>query len=216
MMSRRRGAVAALLAAGMLLVHHGTSWAQADNSAVCAQAAQDAERASGLPAGLLTAIASVESGGWPWTANLDGVAERYQSKADAIAALTRVRMPKPVDVDVGCFQISLKYHPTAFATMADALDPAANARYAARFLLELHDRYGAWDRAAAAYHSATAPLGADYQNRVMASWKGQTAMPPPEIVPVSDGPRWRIISIAAAIPPVAGMGALPHIITLKN
>lgn len=216
MMRRRRNAVAALLAVGMLLAHNGTAWAQADDSAACAQAAHDAELASGLPAGLLMAIASVESGGWPWTANLDGVAERYQSEAGAIAALTRVRTPKPVDVDVGCFQISLKYHPSAFATIADALDPATNARYAARFLLELHDRYGAWDRAAAAYHSATVPLGADYQNRVMASWKGQPAMPRPEIVPVAEGPSWRVISIAAAIPPAGGAGAMPHIITLKN
>ena len=216
MMPRRGNAVAVLLATTTLLALTSNAQAQADDSTACVQAAQQAELASGLPAGLLTAIASVESGGWPWSANLDGTAEHYSSKADAVAALTRVRLPKPVDVDVGCFQISLKYHPSAFATMADALDPASNARYAARFLLELHDRLGTWDRAAAAYHSATASLGSEYQNRVMVSWKGQPGTPRPEIVPVADGPRWRVISIAAAVPPADGPGAMPHIITLKN
>ena len=112
-------------------------------------------------------------------------------------------MPRPSDVDVGCFQVSLRYHPAAFATMADALDPVANARYAARFLLELRDKYGDWDHAVGAYHSATEPLGADYRGRVMAQWKG--APPAAAAVgPPVEQPRWKVISIAAALPPPLG------------
>jgi hypothetical protein len=178
--------------------------AQPNIANACDQAAKDAEAEFALPAGILAAIGSVESGRWPWLANIDGAAETYTSKPEAILALTRVRSPPPSDVDVGCFQISLHYHPSAFATMAEALDPVANARYAARFLRELHDRYGDWNRAVGTYHSATGSLEADYRDRVMTQW---TDSPAPE------QPRWRVISIATALQPAPRIGALPRIIT---
>jgi len=196
----------------MLLPSCGKARAQANDLNACNQAARDAETEFGLPTGMLKAIGSVESGHWPWSANIDGVAETYRSKAEALAALARVRMPRPADVDVGCFQVSLRYHPAAFPTLADALDPVANARYAARFLLKLHDRYGDWNRAVGAYHSATGPLEADYRDRVMAQWKGA---PPPADQP-ADRPRWQVISIASALPAPLGPHALPHVITLGD
>jgi hypothetical protein len=199
---------------GSLLLMPPQARAQQDDAGACDRAARDAEAAYRLPPGMLSAIGMVEGGRWPWTANIDGSAEWYQSKAEAVAALSRIRSPQPSDVDVGCFQISLHYHPSAFATMADALDPAANARYAARFLLELHDRYGDWDQAVGAYHSVTGALRQDYQQRVMAQWKG--APLPTSTDQPNEQKRWRVISIAASLPPAVGIGALPHIITLGN
>ena len=215
-MFRLNCAFVALLWTAVLLPTGAKAWAQADDSIACDRAARDAEDEFGLPSGMLAAIGSVESGRWPWTANIDGGAETYRSKAEAIEALTRVRMPRPSDVDVGCFQVSLTYHPTAFATMADALDPVANARYAARFLLELRDKYGDWDHAVGAYHSATEPLGADYRGRVMAQWKGGPEAGPPSGVAAVEQPRWRVISIAAALPPPLGPRELPRVITLGD
>jgi hypothetical protein len=215
-MFRRKRTCVALLWAAMLLPTGAEAWAQADDTMACDRAARDAEGQFGLPSGMLAAIGSVESGRWPWTANIDGAAETYRSKAEAIEALTRVRMPRPSDVDVGCFQVSLRYHPGAFATMADALDPVANARYAARFLLGLRDKYGDWDHAVGAYHSATEPLEADYRGRVMAQWKGAPEVGQPSAVPPVEQPRWRVISIAAALPPPLGPRALPRVITLGD
>ena len=214
-MVRLNRAWVALLWTVVLLPTGAKAWAQANDTVVCDQAARDAEGEFGLPSGMLAAIGSVESGRWPWTANIDGAAETYRSKAEAIAALTRVRVPVPSDVDVGCFQVSLRYHPAAFATMADALDPIANARYAARFLLSLRDRYGDWDHAVAAYHSATEPLGEDYRGRVMAQWKGAPPDVTPDVAPVEQ-PRWKVISIAAALPPPPGPRGLPRVITLGD
>jgi hypothetical protein len=207
---------AALVSVALLSPLCKTALALDDDTIACDRAARDAESDYGLPPGVLLAIGSVESGRWPWTANVDGAAEHYQSKTEALIGLTRVRTPKPGDVDVGCFQVSLKYHPSAFASMADALDPVANAHYAARFLHELHDKFGDWDRAIGAYHSATGPLEADYRDRVMASWKGATGAEQPRDPPVAEPPRWRVISIAAAVPFVRGAGALPRIITLGD
>jgi hypothetical protein len=212
-MSRAAIACVALLCIAVMVRPGSPARAQTDDSSACDRAARDAEGAFGLPAGILAAIGSVESGRWPWTANVDGAAETYQSKAEAIEALIRPRSPRPADVDVGCFQISLHYHPTAFATMAEALDPTANARYAARFLRELHDRYGDWDQAVGAYHSTTGALEAGYRDRVLAQWKGAPATDQPQPV---EQPRWRVISIATALQPVPGQRGLPRIITLGN
>lgn len=197
----------------VLLPSCGKAWAQSDDKVACDRAARDAETEFGLPAGMLKAIGSVESSHWPWSANIDGAAETYRSKAEAIMALTRVRTLRSVDIDVGCFQVSLRYHPSAFPTLADALDPTTNAHYAARFLSQLHDRYGNWNQAVGAYHSATGPLGADYRDRVIAQWKG---IQPPVVEQQADQPRWRVISIASELPRPLGPHALPHIITLGN
>jgi hypothetical protein len=200
----------------MVLVTWSTARAQGDDTTVCDRAAHDAEARFDLPAGILMAIGAVESGRWPWAANIDGAAETYRSKEEAIEALTRIRSPRPSDVDVGCFQVSLHYHPSAFATIAEALDPTANARYAAGFLRELRSRYGDWDHAVGAYHSATEALEVAYRDRVIAQWKGASAPRQLPVVTVAEQPRWRVISIAAALPPVAGNQGLPRIITPEN
>jgi soluble lytic murein transglycosylase-like protein len=73
-------------------------------------------------------------------------------------------------IDVGCFQVDLQFHPTAFATLAQAFDPLANARYAARFLNELHARTSSWSQATALYHSAEPSSGLAYRSQVFAVW----------------------------------------------
>lgn len=188
----------------------------AGDTSICEHAAGDAERAFGLPPGMLRAIGMVESGGWPWTANVDGAAEIYRNQAEATEALLRVRERKPANIDVGCFQISMRYHPMAFASFAEALDPVANATYAARFLRDLRERLGDWNRAAGAYHSATAPLEAAYRERVMAIWKDLPQSSPILTAPSETQPRWRVISIGPAIQPTVTVWTIASISTGRN
>jgi soluble lytic murein transglycosylase-like protein len=148
----------------------------------CAAAGRAAEQAAALPADLLLAIGLVESGRadtssghlapWPWTVNVDGAGRFFADEAAAISFVRLAQSSGARDVDVGCFQISLRDHPHAFATLADAFDPAQNANYAAGFLVQLHGRTGSWDSAIADYHSATPELGLPYERRVLAAWHG--------------------------------------------
>ena len=62
------------------------------------------------------------------------------------------------------------HHPDAFASLDIAFEPLANATYAARFLRELYNQTYAWPLAAAAYHSFTPDIGADYARKVLAAW----------------------------------------------
>jgi Transglycosylase SLT domain len=153
---------------------------QTSATTLCRQAITAAERAHGIPAHLLAAIARVESGRrdqdsgsfnpWPWTINMDGQGSFYDTKAQAVAAAQAMRPRVTRSIDVGCMQISLTHHPDAFPSLAEAFDPAANADYGARFLVQLHDKTGSWPEAVAQYHSATPGIGQEYQRKVYAAW----------------------------------------------
>jgi Transglycosylase SLT domain len=146
----------------------------------CRSAAQVFEQSAGLPPGLLLAIGQVESGRydpvtrrvdpWPWAANHAGEGRYFASAPEAIAWVAAQQALGNRSIDVGCFQVNLQYHPDAFASLAEAFDPAANARYAADFLRRLHERSGNWQTAAALYHSADPVEGQWYGSRVVAAW----------------------------------------------
>ncbi len=146
----------------------------------CRSAAMMFERSAGLPPGLLLAIGRVESGRldqvtgdidpWPWATNLHGEGRYFASAHEAIDWVAAQRASGERSIDVGCFQVNLQYHPNAFASLAEAFDPAANARYAALLLNQLHERGGGWPLAVALYHSADPFEGQQYSSRVAEAW----------------------------------------------
>ena len=148
--------------------------------ALCQRATASAEHDSGVPDQLLDAISRVESGrydqdqgavrAWPWTINAEGQGHFYASEAEAVEAARQFRARGIQSIDVGCTQINLMFHPTAFSSLEEAFDPTHNASYAARFLTELFHQTGSWPHAAAAYHSQTPELGTDYQRKVLEAW----------------------------------------------
>ena len=154
-------------------------------AAPCDDAIAAAAQREGLPPHLLQAIAEVESGRpdrasgrlepWPWTVDANGQGAFFATEAQAIAAVRDLQAQGVRSIDVGCTQINLMFHPHAFASLSDAFDPRANARYAARFLKALHDRSGDWLQAIADYHSQTEVLGEDYRRRVLALWQNPAA-----------------------------------------
>ena len=189
---------------------------------LCRQAITAAERAHGIPSHLLAAIARVESGRrdqasgsfdpWPWTINMDGQASFYDNKAQAIATARTMRPHATRSLDVGCLQISLTFHPDAFADMAQAFDPAANADYGARYLVQLYGKTNSWPKAVEQYHSATQDIGQDYGRRVYAAWpeeqKLAEASPP---FPVAGGFAWPLNHSLLLHPLRTGA---PHVIPL--
>lgn len=146
----------------------------------CEQAGLAAERQYSLPPGLLAAVGRVESGRWdaalgrtvasPWAIDAAGAPIQPDNKEDALRQVRDLQTAGVRNIDVGCFQISLLHHPSAFPDLDQAFEPAANADYAARFLTSLRARYGSWEQAVAAYHSATPELGIPYQRQVFANW----------------------------------------------
>ena len=203
---QRRVLGAAVLAALALVL--ASIAARADDSDLCLDAIAKQEAQYGMPAGLLKAIARVESSGspygdvskpWPWTLNVGGAGHYYPTKDAALTALQTYKAESNVNIDVGCMQISLKHHPNAFADLATALDPAANVAYGALFLAALHDKSGDWMIAAGDYHSTTPGFGDTYRGLVQMAMTG-VRLSPRQVSAVRttppDGPA--IISITQA------------------
>ena len=151
-------------------------------SDLCQRAIAGGTPTKHLPANLLTAIGRVESGrldprdgnlkAWPWSINAEGRGYVFNTKAEAISAVLALRARNVASVDVGCMQVNLMYHPSAFTSLDEAFDPAVNVRYAAKFLGELYAETKDWNLAAAYYHSKTPDRALTYQRKVLAQLPG--------------------------------------------
>jgi hypothetical protein len=79
--------------------------------------------------------------------------------------------------------VNLHFHPTAFATLDEAFDPVANARYGGLFLKRLATTAGGdWEKAAGHYHSQTPERAESYRALVLAAWSGAPVGPPTGLV----------------------------------
>lgn len=142
---------------------------------MCLVAAMSAEREVGLPAGLLSAIAIVESGADPFAVRVGDVERRHRHAA-AAADTVRDAIARGIQPDIGCWQVNVGWHGGAFGSVDAALNPDVQARYAARFLKSLHTELGSWSAAIGAYHSRTPLLAAGYQCRVARAWTANKDM----------------------------------------
>ncbi|MGF1592749.1 MAG: transglycosylase SLT domain-containing protein [Kiloniellaceae bacterium] len=148
---------------------------------LCREAAGWAEQARDLPPHLLTAIALTESGrwhgdrsetlAWPWTVMAEGEGRFLPSKAAAIETVRALQARGIRNIDVGCMQVNLHYHPEAFESLETAFDPAANVAYAAGFLVELRQEARSWTRAVGQYHSRQTIRGNGYRAKVFKAWR---------------------------------------------
>lgn len=174
-----------------VLIFWASAWATAQAAEIldpCAGPAMTQERRHGIPEGLLRAISLTESGrwdersrasiAWPWTVTAKGEGRFLPSKDAAIAEVERLKAEGVRNIDVGCMQVNLQYHPDAFKTLDEAFDPASNVAYAARFLTNLHAASGEWTTAATRYHSHTPHLAASYQRKLAKLWRGGGAPAP--------------------------------------
>lgn len=171
--------LACLPALPTIMAAQAAAQAASGDADICQAAIVAVERSTAVPPQLLSAIARVESGrmvasgrlvAWPWTLNVAGTGYFYGSAAEAITAIETARAAGIQSIDVGCMQINLQHHPAAFTSLQEALNPKANATYAARFLMQLHGETNSWPQAAATYHSRTPERAADYGRRVMRAW----------------------------------------------
>ena len=149
--------------------------------ALCDAAIAASEKEAKLPARVLAAIALRESGRldpatgrarpWPWTINFEGSGRYFATQEEAIAAVKEIQAAGGQSIDVGCMQVNLMHHPSAFASLEDAFDPRRNAAYSARFLKNLFASLGDWGPAIGAYHSRTPGRSEVYRDQVVATWR---------------------------------------------
>lgn len=141
---------------------------------LCDQAAMNAAQAYGVPPQLMLAITRVETGRshegtlepWPWAVNQAGQSYWFDSSDEASTFINDTVNAGISNIDIGCFQLNLRWHGENFASPNVMLDPWQNADYAARFLVENHRRKGNWIDAVAAYHSETPAYAEIYVEKI--------------------------------------------------
>lgn len=147
---------------------------------LCGRHIAAAEQILSLPRHLLTAISRTESGrwsrerqahlAWPWTVMAEGKGRYLPTKAAAIAEVQALKAKGVRNIDVGCMQINLHFHPDAFESLAQAFDPAFNVAYAAKFLTDLRAETNSWTKTIGRYHSATPHFANRYRGKVFRYW----------------------------------------------
>ena len=182
------GLIAALITLGL------SPPTQANMRSVCSQFAAEQETAKRIPPGLVHAVALAESGRWseqdqstkpwPWTVTSGKESFYLSSKEEAIAKVRELKGRGRTNIDVGCMQINLHYHPDAFSTLNDAFDPSKNVAYGTKFLKSLRDKTRSWGKATAYYHSQNRARGIAYRNKVYKLWRGLRRRSAPSAVVV--------------------------------
>ncbi len=147
---------------------------------ICKSATHMAERKFNIPQNLLRAISLTESGrwleedkaniAWPWTVASGGAGEFFPTKEQAIAHVRDLQAKGVTNIDVGCMQINLRYHPEAFKNLNEAFDPYRNAQYAGNFLARLFENTKSWSAAAGSYHSNEPTRNMYYREKVLSYW----------------------------------------------
>lgn len=142
--------------------------------------AAEEDRHAWLPEGLLRSMALVESGyvepggksavPWPWAINSPAGSFYLESKAEAVSKVEDLKADGVTNIDVGCLQVNLHYHPNAFASLDEAFEPTTNVAYAAGFLTALKAEGASVFGAVGRYHSRTPVLGVMYARKVFARW----------------------------------------------
>ena len=196
-----------------------------DQGLLCRGAIKNAETGSGLPQNMLVAIARVESGRrdpisgrfhpWPWTINAGGRGHFFDSKGEAVAYARQLQQRGVRSFDVGCMQVNMMYHPNAFQDLEEAFEPAANARYAVKFLRQLKDKTGTWEAASTWYHSANPEHGTPYRAMVVSAMAAE-ARNPAEYASLPDAPAPQqarsgqpVVSVMRSMP--AGPGTVVYL-----
>nr|WP_303626444.1 transglycosylase SLT domain-containing protein [Roseovarius sp. M141] len=86
---------------------------------------------------------------------MDGTGKWFDSRESALSYVNGESINGSRNIDIGCFQISFKWHGENFDSVSKMFDPEENAIYAARFLKKLYVERGNWSSAVGAYHSRT-------------------------------------------------------------
>lgn len=147
----------------------------------CKKSVSAMEKKHRIPKHLLNAISQAETGrwhkesreiiAWPWTVYSEGRGRYLPTKQAAIEEVEKLKAKGVRNIDVGCMQVNLHYHPKAFRTLEQAFDPDSNAEYAALLLRKLKSDNRSWNMSVAHYHSKTVKYYQPYKKKVLKFWR---------------------------------------------
>ena len=115
-----------------------------------------------IPKGILHIIFNLENrkhskqinnlGNRAWGVSIKDFKVNYDTAKEAISEVEILLTEGGQSISVGCMQINLKKHPTAFSSLKEAFNPNENVKYVAKTLLKLRKSSHSWLAAIKKYH----------------------------------------------------------------
>lgn len=135
----------------------------------------------GIPAELFYAIALAESGKtvastsrrrpWPWTLNIAGEGQYFNSRWEAWRALDESLRAGQDSVDIGLMQVNWRFHQAKLGSSWLALEPYHNLAVGADILKDCYQKRRDWWASVGCYHAPSdKPRAKRYRARVVALW----------------------------------------------
>ncbi|WP_114395579.1 transglycosylase SLT domain-containing protein [Oleisolibacter albus] len=162
---RTSALVATLLLAGI------AGFSSSAKAGACLDHIVKAEQDFNIPRGMLLAVSLVETGGGgepaAYAVNVRGRATIGKTESDAVRHLRDHKGKIQDAAYAGCMQLSVEHHKKSFQPVEKIVNPEANVRYAARYLIQLRNETGSWAAAVARYNGASSPKVAQaYQCKI--------------------------------------------------
>ena len=166
----------------VLTLYFSIGLLHSSDSDICHVHGQLMEDQYSLPHGLVKAVLLTESGrsyqgalrAWPWSVQAQGRTRFLASKTQAIAFVKSLQKRGIRNIDVGCMQINLHYHPHFAKNITQAFCPKANVVYGVKLLRHLYEKTGSWVWAVKSYHAHPQSYAArNYYEKILRHWQNQ-------------------------------------------
>ncbi len=125
------------------------------------------ESENGIPNGILSSIAAVESQYRPYAINAKNKPYNFDSKEKAVRFIEDSVSCKCTNISVGCLQIHYKTHHSKFSSIDSMLTPENNISYGAKLLKSLYMKHRSWEKAIKFYHTSKSKYNRVYYAKVM-------------------------------------------------
>ena len=93
---------------------------------------------------------------------MDGDSYFLNNFEEGLKTLVALRNSGETNVDIGCMQLNLRWHGSAFSDLSAMLSPLDNVTYASSYLEELFIETGSWEQAVKYYHSRNSKFNEVY------------------------------------------------------
>jgi len=133
-----------------------------------------------VPSKLLTALSISNAGrwntskqetiAWPWTFNINGLKFFFDTKKRAVSEVRALRGEGWRNILVGCLQINIDKHGSAFFDLNEAFDPRLNSHYTANYLENIYKKDLGWIVAIKEYSPKQFLQNPDYIKKIKHLW----------------------------------------------
>lgn len=146
------------------------AYVHAHTPTICQNHINFEEKSKGIEAGLLEAIATIESKLNPYVVNVQGRGYQFCTLQEAAHFVNKKISQGIQNISVGPMQLHVPSHRRNFSSIEAMIDPYKNITYAARLFKKLKKQYGSCEKAVRYYHSANPDASRRYKDRVFGAW----------------------------------------------